>query len=66
MAVFKCNTIFIMIIFQNLMTKYKTVNEASFMIQDSTLNNISSLAVLNENFDLLRSCFVGVSTREKV
>ncbi len=66
MAVFKCNTIFIMIIFQNLMTKYKTVNEASFMIQDSTLSNISNLVVLNENFDLLRSCFVGVSTREKV
>ncbi len=57
---------FIMIIFQSLMSKYKTVNEASFMIQDSTLSNISNLVVLNENFDLLRSCFVGVSTREKV
>ncbi len=57
---------FIMIIFQSLMSKYKTVNEASFMIQDSTLSNISNLFVLNENFDLLRSCFVGVSTREKV
>ncbi len=57
---------FIMIIFQSLMSKYKTVNEASFMIQDSTLSNNSNLVVLNENFDLLRSCFVGVSTREKV